>query len=63
MQHATRNIRSGHAAVRRGDQEGAAFWMVLYAVFMVAALTFFAGANLLGDRFDPSPSIAWVDPA
>lgn len=63
MQHATRNIHAGQDAIRQDDQEGAAFWVVLYAVLMVAALTFLAGANLIGDRFDPSSSIAWADPA
>ena len=63
MNHATRTIagptRNAAGAERASDS---AAGVVLLAAVMAAALTLFAGANLLGDRFDPSPAIVWTDP-
>jgi hypothetical protein len=65
MSHAIRTIRAaGESTDRPGEgHDGAAALVVLLAAVMVAALTLFAGANLLGDRFDRAPATAWQQPA
>lgn len=60
MHDATRNRLRGEFAAERQDA-GLAGWMVIYAVLMVTAMTFLAGANLIGDRFD-SAAVAFNDP-
>lgn len=66
MKDATRNMpgRAHVAAPGKdaGGGDGIAVWMVLYAVLMVALMTFLGGANLIGDRFSRSPAVAWSEP-
>lgn len=67
MIHATRNTRRQPHPVTadpHDDANGAALWIVLYAAAMVAALTLFAGSNLLGERFEPTATaVVWNPPA
>jgi hypothetical protein len=65
MNHATRTIPqpADNAAPPDEVADGAAVWVVLFAAVMVAALTLFSGANLLGDRFDPAPVMVVQHPA
>jgi hypothetical protein len=54
MNHATRTTLE-RIDDRSESTDGAAAWIVLFAAVMVTLLTLFAGANLLGNRFDPAP--------
>ena len=62
MHDATGNQIRDQFATEREDG-GFAMWLVIYAVLMVTAMTFFAGANLIGDRFDRTAVTVWDDPA
>jgi hypothetical protein len=62
MSQATRTIfgQTENAPEARNEAaDGIAGWIVLFAAAMVTLLTLFAGANLLGDRFDPAPALVW----
>lgn len=61
MRDATSTQTRGEFATEREDGSFVV-WMVIYAVLMVTAMSFFAGANLIGDRFDRA-AIAFNDPA
>jgi hypothetical protein len=63
MNHATRTIPGparNAAGTKRASDSAAG--VIILAAAMAAALTLFAGANLLGDRFDPSSTIGWTEP-
>ena len=62
MSHATRTVLGQAENAPEAPNEaadGSAVWIVLFAAAMVTLLTLFAGANLLGDRFDPAPALVW----
>ncbi len=63
MHDATRNRNRHYAdATDESATGGFAVWIVLYAVLMMGAMTFFAGADFLGDRFARVAPFAWNEP-
>ena len=65
MSHATRTIfgqAENTPEARNETADGAAIWIVLFATAMVTLLRLFAGANLLGDRFDRAPVLVSHQP-
>lgn len=50
MHNATRKM-SGRSAATDANDSGVAGWLVMYALLAAIAVTGFAGANLIGDRF------------